>query len=273
FASSYRGRVLARHPLVYKNLAHVLALSAAVLVGMQFWYADQGGVYILWYLPLLLLLVFRLNLSDRCPLPILPETDSAGAGFLPALPPRFGKRGGRSPAFGNPISPCRFGLAATRDLGTIAAGWHRPFPAIPGTEASMLQVHSPAARQPSRPIRFLGVFFSLVIVALLIGGPLCYSNYRQSHIRNFRIVRDGRLYRSGQMSLAGMKQVLRDYNIKTVVTLRDAYTEGETPPDWQEERFCKAEELNYYRIRPERWWASDNSVPAAKGIRRFLQIM
>src|SRR5262249_18518804 len=32
-------------------------------------------------------------------------------------------------------------------------------------------------------------------------------------------------------------------------------------------------ELNYYRIRPERWWASDNSVPAAKGIRRFLQIM
>jgi len=137
----------------------------------------------------------------------------------------------------------------------------------------MLQVHSPAARQPSRPIRFLGVFFSLVIVALLIGGPLCYSNYRQSQIRNFRIVRDGVLYRSGQMSLAGMKQVLRDYNIKTVVTLRDAYTEGETPPDWQEERFCKAEELNYYRIRPERWWASDNSVPAAKGIRRFLQIM
>jgi hypothetical protein len=58
-----------------KNLAHVMALSAAVLVGMQFWYADQGGVYVLWYLPLLLLLVFRPNLSDRRPLPILPETD------------------------------------------------------------------------------------------------------------------------------------------------------------------------------------------------------
>jgi len=58
-----------------KNLAHVLALSAAVLVGMQFWYADQGGVYVLWYLPLLLLLIFRPNLSDRRPLPILPEND------------------------------------------------------------------------------------------------------------------------------------------------------------------------------------------------------
>jgi hypothetical protein len=52
-----------------KNLAHVLALTAAVLVGMQFWYADQGGVYILWYLPLLLLLVFRPNLSACQPQP------------------------------------------------------------------------------------------------------------------------------------------------------------------------------------------------------------
>jgi len=58
-----------------KNLAHVIALSAAVLIGTQFWYADQGGVYVLWYLPLLMLLVFRPNLSDRRPSPIMPETD------------------------------------------------------------------------------------------------------------------------------------------------------------------------------------------------------
>jgi hypothetical protein len=58
-----------------KNLAHVLALSAALLVGIQFWYAEQGGVYVLWYLPLLLLLVFRPNLSDRQPPAINPETD------------------------------------------------------------------------------------------------------------------------------------------------------------------------------------------------------
>jgi hypothetical protein len=46
---------------------------AAVLLGIQFWYADRGGVYVLWYLPILLLVVFRPNLSDRRP-PI-PETD------------------------------------------------------------------------------------------------------------------------------------------------------------------------------------------------------
>jgi hypothetical protein len=58
-----------------KNLGHVISLSAAVLIGIQFWYADHGGVYVLWYLPLLTLLVFRPNLSDRRAAPIQPETD------------------------------------------------------------------------------------------------------------------------------------------------------------------------------------------------------
>lgn len=58
-----------------KNLAHVIALTAALLIGVQLWYADQGGVYVLWYLPLLLLLVFRPNLADRVPPTISPEHD------------------------------------------------------------------------------------------------------------------------------------------------------------------------------------------------------
>jgi len=56
-----------------KNLAHVLALCAAILIGIQFWYADHGGVYVLWYLPFLLLLAFRPNLSHCRPPPAPPE--------------------------------------------------------------------------------------------------------------------------------------------------------------------------------------------------------
>jgi hypothetical protein len=69
-----------------KNLAQVLTLTAAVLIGIQFWYADHGGVYVLWYLPLLLLLVFRPNLADRRPLVIVPETD-----WLAAVGRRLGR--------------------------------------------------------------------------------------------------------------------------------------------------------------------------------------
>jgi hypothetical protein len=48
-----------------KNLAHLIGLSTAVLIGVQFWFADQGGLYVLWYSPLLTLLIFRPNLEDR----------------------------------------------------------------------------------------------------------------------------------------------------------------------------------------------------------------
>jgi hypothetical protein len=58
-----------------KNLAHVIALSAGVFISLQWWCADQGGVYILWYVPLLLLLVFRPNLHERVAPLIVPETD------------------------------------------------------------------------------------------------------------------------------------------------------------------------------------------------------
>jgi hypothetical protein len=58
-----------------KNLAQVMALTAAIFIGIQFWYANQGGLYVLWYLPLLLLLVFRPNLEERRPPLINSDTD------------------------------------------------------------------------------------------------------------------------------------------------------------------------------------------------------
>lgn len=64
-----------------KNLGQVIALSAAVLIGIQFWYANQGGLYVLWYLPLLVLLIFRPNLADRLP-PPQPPSPSRLSGLL-----------------------------------------------------------------------------------------------------------------------------------------------------------------------------------------------
>lgn len=55
-----------------KNLSHLLAQSAAVLIGIQFWHADRGGQYVLWFLPLVLLMVFRPNLSTAEPPPVEP---------------------------------------------------------------------------------------------------------------------------------------------------------------------------------------------------------
>ena len=48
-----------------KNFGTLLSCSAAVMLGTQFWQAYQGGLYVAWYLPLLLLTIFRPNLEDR----------------------------------------------------------------------------------------------------------------------------------------------------------------------------------------------------------------
>jgi hypothetical protein len=46
-----------------KNLEHLIASSTAIVVGTQFWYPQEGGVYLLWYVPLLLLVLFRPRLA------------------------------------------------------------------------------------------------------------------------------------------------------------------------------------------------------------------
>jgi hypothetical protein len=48
-----------------KNLGTLLGCSAAVLLGTQFWHAHYAGIYMDWYLPLLILTIFRPNLEDR----------------------------------------------------------------------------------------------------------------------------------------------------------------------------------------------------------------
>ena len=113
----------------------------------------------------------------------------------------------------------------------------------------------------------------VLIVLALIGGPPLYGWHSQAQTRNFRVVKDGVLYRSGQMTRAGLKQVVHDYGIRTVITLRAADVPGEPPPDVDEENWCRKNEINHFRIAPARWWSVKGPAPADEGVRRFRAIM
>ncbi|MFO1092071.1 MAG: hypothetical protein U0992_02005 [Planctomycetaceae bacterium] len=69
-----------------KSLEHLTASSAAIVVATQFWYPDQGGVYLLWYLPLLLVVVFRPRLVH----------------LVPHSSPEEGEQTARAPAISGP---------------------------------------------------------------------------------------------------------------------------------------------------------------------------
>ena len=58
-----------------KNLGTLMSCSAALMIATQFWhgFGGGGGLFMGWYLPLLLLTVFRPNLEDRIALTVLGE--------------------------------------------------------------------------------------------------------------------------------------------------------------------------------------------------------
>jgi hypothetical protein len=56
-----------------KNLGTLLSCSAAMMIAVQFWHGYGGGTYIAWFMPLMLLTIFRPNLEDRIALTVLGE--------------------------------------------------------------------------------------------------------------------------------------------------------------------------------------------------------
>jgi protein tyrosine/serine phosphatase len=117
------------------------------------------------------------------------------------------------------------------------------------------------------------IYLGTLIAVMLIVGPVAYWHYRQPFYRNLRMVKDGVLYRSGQLSLAGLERAIHDCGIKTVITLRDSYSEKEAAPDWAEEDFCEARGIHYHRISPRSWTVQDGGVPAEEGVRKFLKVV
>jgi tyrosine-protein phosphatase SIW14 len=117
------------------------------------------------------------------------------------------------------------------------------------------------------------LLFGSLIALLVVGGPLGYRLYEHRTFRNFRTVRPGVLYRSGQLSRDGLMRLIHDRGIRTVISLRDATEVGHRPPDWAEEEFCLKEELYYFRLSPKLWWATEGPAPAAENVREFLEIL
>jgi len=56
-----------------KHLGTLISCTAALMIGAQFWHAHGGGIYVAWYLPLLLLTIHRPNLEDRVALAAVAE--------------------------------------------------------------------------------------------------------------------------------------------------------------------------------------------------------
>jgi protein tyrosine/serine phosphatase len=121
--------------------------------------------------------------------------------------------------------------------------------------------------------RSLKILVGVVVVALCIGAPVAFAVHMQAQTRNFAVVQDGVLYRSGQITMFGLKNLLHEYRIRTVVTLRGPASEGEPAPDQAEEDYCLAEEINYVRLPPAHWESTLGPPPVEPNVETFRQVM
>jgi protein tyrosine phosphatase (PTP) superfamily phosphohydrolase (DUF442 family) len=128
-------------------------------------------------------------------------------------------------------------------------------------------------RREANVLRSIQTISGVIIILLLIVSPVCFALHLQAQMRNFAPVQEGVLYRSGQMSLAGLKQVIHDYDIRTVISLRDAVVPGDPPPDLQEEKYCRDMEIGYYRLPPREWWAPRGPAPVEDNVRKFRDVL
>jgi tyrosine-protein phosphatase SIW14 len=94
--------------------------------------------------------------------------------------------------------------------------------------------------------RFLGTLIGATGLAI----PAVYAAHRY-RLRNFAVVREGVLYRSGQLTPAGFKRALTDYRIKTAVTLRPVRdpSANATADTWEED-VCRERGVRFVRLAP-----------------------
>lgn len=103
-----------------KNFGTLVSCSAAVMLGTQFWHVQHGGIYMAWYLPLLILTVFRPNLEDRVARSAVIDRPAWWRRWLASRRrPAAGGRANGTPATGEP-TPDRPASNATAAQGPSA---------------------------------------------------------------------------------------------------------------------------------------------------------
>jgi len=118
------------------------------------------------------------------------------------------------------------------------------------------------------------VLLGLTVVGVVAAPPIVYTSQHGLQFRNLRLVEEGVLYRSGQLTPDGLERVIREKGIKTVVTLRTTRIAWREPPDSWEEALCETHGIKHVRIVPRVWSPNEaGEVPAEEAVREFLAVM
>jgi tyrosine-protein phosphatase SIW14 len=123
-------------------------------------------------------------------------------------------------------------------------------------------------------MRVLAVGLGIGLAAAVAAAPFAYWSVESVRYRNFRVVKDGELYRSGQMPPDRFARVVREFGIKAVVSLRDRVADDtKSFEDQPEADFCAANGVAFFRLPPGDWSPVDGVVPGERTVVDFLKVL
>ena len=123
-------------------------------------------------------------------------------------------------------------------------------------------------------MRYLRRTLVILVLLLIAAVPFGYKAVVSTAYRNFRVVDDGILFRSGQMSRAGFERVCREHRVGTVVKLRDSGDDSKDAAlDDAQQEFCDANDIAFVRFPQADWSPVDGVVSGDANVRQFIDLM
>ncbi len=115
----------------------------------------------------------------------------------------------------------------------------------------------------------LGLFVGLSLAV----APLVYYRWQYNHAKRLREVAPGVLYRSGQLTAAGLEEAVGRFGIRTVVNFQNETPDPEVSPGLTESEFCARLGVKYLFLAPD--LVPRKKVPAKRPavISEFLKVM
>lgn len=118
-----------------------------------------------------------------------------------------------------------------------------------------------------------------VVVLLVLGPPLALYRYEYIHAKRFREVTPGRFYRSGQMTAAGLREIVERYHIKTVINLQHENRDPFLIEHWlgkgkiAESELCRELGVRYLVLTPDLLPPDNRIDREPPAVAEFLKIL
>jgi protein tyrosine/serine phosphatase len=117
------------------------------------------------------------------------------------------------------------------------------------------------------------------VILLIVAPPFALYRAEYARAKRFREVTPGRVYRSGQMTAAGLRETIDRFKIKTVINLQHENPDPFLPENWlgkprlSESQLCHDLNVKYVLLTPDILPQPNDLTKQPPAVAEFLKLL